>query len=173
MSILNGIFFAPLPTCLLYFSGCADSDGEKKAYLRVVVMFTMTISFFLTLTLLLASDNISKLFNNDQLQTVLPYFSMSPLGILMIALMPACHIVTNRTAIQPYLAALIAVFVSLPPIFIALGAEQSRLAANCWLYFFVGLALCVLMFTIFSAGMDLNLNLRSKLKAVFCILGRY
>jgi O-antigen/teichoic acid export membrane protein len=168
-SILNGIFFAALPTCLLYFTGCADSDGEKKAYLRVVVILTMTISFFLTLTLLLASDNISKLFNNDQLQTVLPYFSLSPLGILMIALMPACHIVTNRTAIQPYLAALIAVFVALPPIFIALkGAglvEIVQLIAG--LYFFVGLALCVLMFTIYSAGMDLNLNLRLKLKAVF------
>ena len=112
-AMLNGIFFAALPTCLLYFTGCADSDGEKKAYLRVVVILTMTISFFLTLTLLLASDNISKLFNNDQLQTVLPYFSLSPLGILMIALMPACHIVTNRTAIQPYLAALIAVFIAL------------------------------------------------------------
>ena len=168
-SILNSIFFAALPTCLLYFTGRADSDGEKKAYLRVVVMFTMTISFFLTLTLFLASDNISKLFNNDQLQTVLPYFSMSPLGILMIALMPACHIVTNRTAIQPYLAALIAVFVALPPIFIALrGAglvEIVQLIAG--LYFFVGLALCILMFTIYSAGLDLNLNLRSKLKAVF------
>jgi O-antigen/teichoic acid export membrane protein len=87
----------------------------------------------------------------------------------MIALMPACHIVTNRTAIQPYLAALIAVFVALPPIFIALkGAglvEIVQLIAG--LYFFVGLALCVLMFTIYSAGMDLNLNLRLKLKAVF------
>ena len=168
-SILNGIFFAPLPTCLLYFSGCADSDGEKKNYLRVVVILTMIISFFLTLTLLLASDNISKLFNNDQLQTVLPYFSLSPLGILMIALMPACHIVTNRTAIQPYLVALIAVFVTLPPTFIALkGAslvEIVQLIAG--LYLFVGLALCVLMFTIYSAGMDLNLNLRFKLKAVF------
>ena len=29
-SILNGIFFAALPTCLLYFTGRADSDGEKK-----------------------------------------------------------------------------------------------------------------------------------------------
>ena len=33
------------------------------------------------------------------------------------------------------------------------------------LYFFVGLVLCILMFTIYSAGLDLNLNLRSNLSS--------
>lgn len=167
-SMLNGIFFAALPTCLLYFTGRADSDNEKKAYLRVVVVLTMTIALSLSLTLLFASDNISRLFNNDQLSIVLPYFSLSPLGVLMIALMPACHIVTNRTAIQPYVAASIAVVIALPTMIIALAGvgliEVVRLISV--LYLVVGLVLCTLMFTVYSAGMDFNVNFRLKVKAV-------
>ena len=167
-AMLNGIFFAALPTCLLYFAGRADSDSDKAGYLRVIVILTMTISFLITSLLLFATDSISMLFNNNQLQLVLPYFSLSPLGILMVALMPACHIVTNKTAIQPYLAALIAVFIALPPIFAALkGAglvEIVQLISG--LYLFVGLVLCILMFSVYSAGSDLNYKFWQKAKVV-------
>jgi len=167
-AMLNGIFFAALPTSLLYFAGRADSDSDKRGYLRVIVALAMTISLFITLLLLFATDSISMLFNNNQLQLVLPYFSLSPLGILMIALMPACHIVTNRTAVQPYLAAFIAVFIALPPMFAALkGAGLVEIVQLIsLLYLFVGLVLCVLMFSVYSVSLDLNVNFRPKVKAV-------
>ena len=42
-AILSGIFFAALPTCLLYFSGRANSQDEKKTYLQVVVYLTLSL----------------------------------------------------------------------------------------------------------------------------------
>lgn len=167
-AILSGLFFGALPTSLLYFTGRVDSIDEKKRYLRAVVALTISIACILSLLIFLSRDLISEVFSNEQLKDVLPYFSLSPLGILLIALMPSCHVAIDRVLIQPYLASFIAAFVSIPCILIAIdGAiliEIVKLISL--LYLMVGIGLSLLMLIVYGAVSDLADNFWLKVKQV-------
>lgn len=167
-AILSGIFFGALPTCLLYFSGCTDSEDEKKRYLQVVVALTIAAALLLSILMFFARDSISVAFNNEQMKEVLPYFSLSPLGILMIALMPSCHVAVDRVAMQPYLAGLIAAFIVIPCIVIAsIGATLIEIV---WLisvlYLTVGVGLSLLTLLIYGAVTNKASDIRSKIRQV-------
>ena len=167
-AILSGTFFGAFPTCLLYFSGRANNEDEKKRYLQVVVYLTTLIAFLLSILIFAASDFISTLLNNEKLREVLPYFSLSPLGILMIALMPSCHVALNKVSIQPYLAVLIAIFVVIPSSVIAFNGatlvEIVRLISIT--YFMVGVGLVALMILIFGAVRNVTSDIFSNGKQV-------
>lgn len=167
-AILSGVFFGALPTCLLYFSGRTDSEDEKKRYLQVVVALTIATALLLSILMFFSRDSISVIFSNEQIKEVLPYFSLSPLGILMIALMPSCHVAMDRVAIQPYLASLVAAFVAIPCMVIAFGGatliEIVRLISI--LYFMVGVGLSLLMLLIYGAVTNVASDIWPKVKQV-------
>jgi O-antigen/teichoic acid export membrane protein len=119
LAILTAISFSALPTSLLYFSGRSDSDNEKKQYLYLIFILTLAISSLVSISLFGLSEVFSRLFNNNLLNNVLPWFSLSIFGVLAISLMPSVLLVLDKTNMQVYLGAFVSIFVNLPCMTIA------------------------------------------------------
>ena len=143
LGILTAVSFSALPTSLLYFTGRADSDGEKTQYLYLTAVLTVAISIALSISLYFFSGWIALLFNNVLLNDVLPWFALSVMGILTISMMPSVLLALNKTHLQVYLAASIGLSTTIPCITLAYyGADLNRIVQLlAAIYLLVGLLL--------------------------------